>query len=179
LNAVVESSVLATKLKQAKAEVESTDSLPSEIVFKPSDNLPRIWCNPLYLEQAINNMLDNSLEAIEEVKVLMKAGDLPPQENYRGKIVIATGVENERVFLKIQDNGIGIRSENVKDMFTPFFTTKGTGRYSKKGHGIGTYVIQIVMEKHQAKLRIADTAYGKGTTFLIEFPLRAISDKEP
>jgi len=65
------------------------------------------------------------------------------------------------------DNGMGVKDEDRNKLFTPFFTTKAT---SKKGTGLGLYVIRkIVEDNHGGKVEVFST-YQKGTEFRLSLP---------
>src|SRR3990167_9175211 len=143
-----------------------------------SATLPKAWCNSLQIEQVLENMLDNALEAIEEKESLIKHGEFSNDEVFRGKVLIKAGTDAERISLEILDNGIGIKQGDLKNMFTPFFTTKATERLSRKGHGIGMHMVKEILRAHQGKIYVAGTEFGKGTTFRIEFPLEIAESKK-
>ena len=170
LKAIVQHSLQGVKLKMSKRTAQSLSAIP-EMSFDIPDSLPRVWCNSLQIEQVIDNMLDNNLEAIEEKENLIKWGELTQDEPFRGKIRLEAWVNNEHIYLKISDNGIGIKQENRAKIFLPLFSTKDTGRISRKGHGVGMYVIKKIILAHQGKVSLVESEYGKGASFMIEFPL--------
>src|SRR3990167_187160 len=177
LKAIIQRSVQTIKLKQSKVNIQHMDALP-EILADIPDTLPKVWCNSLQIEQVLDNMLDNALEAIEEKENLIKHGELSNHGVLQGKVLIKAGANAERILLEILDNGIGIKQGNLKNMFTPFFTTKATERLSRKGHGIGMHMVKEILRAHQGKIYVAGTEFGKGTTFRIEFPLEIAESKK-
>jgi C4-dicarboxylate-specific signal transduction histidine kinase len=70
--------------------------------------------------------------------------------------------------IRIHDNGLGIGAEDQACLFLPFHTTKGT---AEKGTGLGMYVVWELLKTHGGNIRLEHSAYGKGTTFLIELPI--------
>jgi signal transduction histidine kinase len=109
------------------------------------------------------NLIDNAYDAIKEKSASVN------DNAYRGKIVI-NAVKGEGSVLQIafEDNGIGIKEDDQNKLFTPFFTTKAS---SKKGSGLGLYVIQrIITQIHDGKIGF-DSAHMTGTRFLVELPL--------
>lgn len=176
LSAIIQRAVQTVKLKMSKHLAQSLTSIP-EITVDVPENLPKVWCNSLQIEQVMDNFLDNDLEAIEEKEVLINWGRLNQDGPYRGKIHLQAWSNNEHISLKVSDNGIGIKPEDQKKIFLPFFTTKATGRISRKGHGIGMHVIKKVIEAHQGKVYLQTSEYGKGSSFIIEFPLEVKGNK--
>ncbi len=137
-------------------------------VIKEYSNLPKVACYPGQLNQVFMNILNNAIDAIESRCTLaerMHQGK--DQFLYDGCITIRTLVDNQRVAIKISDNGTGIAPANINRIFDPFFTTKPVG--SGKGLGLTTSY-QIVVNKHGGKLQCF-SELGKGTEFAIALPL--------
>ena len=75
------------------------------------------------------------------------------------------------ILISIKDNAFGINSEVQEHIFDPLFTTKPVGQ----GTGLGLSIsYQIVVEKHQGKLRCI-SILGKGTEFQIEIPIQILN----
>jgi len=80
-----------------------------------------------------------------------------------GLISISTEAFQDRIIVKIKDNGIGIHSGFLDRIFDPFFSTKNGGT------GLGlTYVKQIINE-HEGEVQV-DSKSGNGTTFILSLP---------
>lgn len=126
------------------------------------DDLPKIKGSLVQLQEVFFNFIDNAYDAVLERRSLLK------EDGYRGRIDIWAQAKDTRLEIIFQDNGIGIREEDAHKVFTPFFTTKIS---SRRGTGLGLYVIQrIISEFHQGQIRF-ESNYGKGTRFVIELPL--------
>jgi len=81
----------------------------------------------------------------------------------KGRIVITLAEEVGRVTIEVADNGKGIRKKDLKNVFTPGFTTK------KRGWGLGLSLAKrIVEEYHKGKIFVKSSEVGVGTTFRIE-----------
>ena len=76
------------------------------------------------------------------------------EPGYRGKVRVYTEDNNTGTFrIKVEDNGIGVKPEDFKKLFTPFFTTKVS---SHKGTGLGLYVIKkIIADNHKGKISLS------------------------
>ncbi len=95
----------------------------------------------------------------------------------KGKITISARTQNNNIEIKVIDNGIGINNENLKNIFTPFFSTKGAhaqNNHGIKGTGLGLSVTHTIIKNHNATIRV-ESEKDKGATFIIELPL---SDKQ-
>jgi signal transduction histidine kinase len=87
-----------------------------------------------------------------------------------GKLTVRSGVDGEYVEVSIGDTGTGIPEAARGKIFDPFFTTKEVG----KGTGQGLAIARsVIVNKHGGTLRF-ETESGKGTTFFIRLPIRAI-----
>ena len=112
--------------------------------------LPDIYCSPQELSQVFTNILVNAAQAIEK----------------EGLVKIRSWLEDETIFISIQDNGSGIDKANLEKIFEPFFTTKPVG----EGTGLGMSISYEIVKKHGGDILI-DSELGKGTTFTISLPL--------
>jgi signal transduction histidine kinase len=70
------------------------------------------------------------------------------------------------VALSVQDNGEGVRAENLSRIFDPFFTTKPEG----KGVGLGLAVSYGIVEAHGGDIAVASKP-GEGATFTVTLPV--------
>jgi signal transduction histidine kinase len=71
----------------------------------------------------------------------------------------------------VADTGEGIRREDIKRIYDPFFTTKGIGR----GTGLGLAVSYGIVQEHGGAIAV-DSVPGKGTTFTVTLPRLARSE---
>jgi signal transduction histidine kinase len=77
----------------------------------------------------------------------------------------------EVVGILVEDNGIGMTPEQLKNLFTVFFSTKGS-----KGTGLGLFITDKIIRQHGGTIT-ADSAVGRGAKFGIMLPRKA-EDKE-
>ena len=83
-----------------------------------------------------------------------------------GHLHIKTGHDRTSISAVIEDNGCGITAENLPHLFEPFFTTKKQGQ----GTGLGLWVSYNIVKSFNGDIT-ASSEIGKGTTFVITFPL--------
>jgi two-component system NtrC family sensor kinase len=76
------------------------------------------------------------------------------------------GIEAEYFCMSVADEGIGIRQEDLSQVFVPFFSTKGVG----EGTGLGLSISHGIVSEHGGWMAV-DSEIGKGTTFYIYLPL--------
>ena len=132
-------------------------------VRKQLEELPLISAKGNEINQVILNIIVNAAQAIEGQK-----------RKEKGVIEIRTMAIGEWVFLGIKDDGPGIPESIRTKIFDPFFTTKEPG----KGTGLGLSIsYDIIVTKHNGRLSV-DSELGKGTTFIIELPIRRASAQD-
>ena len=106
-----------------------------------------------HIGEAIHNILQNSVEAIESAN----------REN--GSIMIEVIIEYEWVVIRIRDNGIGIKKENINNIFKSFHTTKSR----LNNWGVGLSYAYNVVKKHLGYITV-DSKFGEFTTVQILLP---------
>ncbi len=84
-----------------------------------------------------------------------------------GSLTLRTSADDNQLKIEVQDTGCGISPENMRKLFTPFFTTKVKG----KGVGLGLAVAYGIIQRHQGRIEV-QSKEGEGTTFTIYLPLR-------
>ena len=129
-------------------------------ITKKYAHLPKVECYPKKLNQVFMNIISNAIDALEEG---IEKINIPNPE-----VSIFTELVDDKVVIRIADNGIGITTHVKKRLFDPFFTTKTVG----KGTGMGLAVsYQIIVDNHKGELQCVSDS-GKGAEFIISIPLR-------
>ncbi|MHB1176771.1 MAG: sensor histidine kinase [Daejeonella sp.] len=119
-------------------------------------NIPHIECYPGKLNQVFLNIISNGIFAINK-----------KFNGQEGGLLKITTTSNERsVFVKIEDNGIGMDEATKKKIFEPFFTTKDVG----EGTGLGMSIVYNTIRRHQGEIQINSTP-GEGSEFVLELPI--------
>ena len=124
---------------------------------KPAD-LPRLCFDPEAMSRAVLNVVSNALDAVE-------GRDAP-----RVDITAECDTAADRVRITVADNGVGIDAATLADIFTLFVSTKGA-----KGTGLGLTVSRKILREHGGDITAGSTL-GRGSTFVLEFPLVRESD---
>ena len=127
--------------RRTSKKVEIVSELPAENVV--------VKMNASLFEWVIENLCKNAVDAMEG----------------QGRIVLSLHEEGSKVAIEVTDNGKGIRKKDLKNVFTPGFTTK------KRGWGLGLSLAKrIVEEYHKGRIYVKLSEVGVGTTFRIEMP---------
>ncbi|MDZ8085458.1 MAG: ATP-binding protein [Nostoc sp. DedQUE12b] len=138
---------------------------PKIEILKEYGELPLVECYAGQLNQVFMNVINNAIDALDMCNVQCSRQEI---ESNPSKIIISTKlISDNRVVVRIADNGPGMTQEVKNKLFDPFFTTKPVGQ----GTGLGLSIsYQIVVQKHSGVLR-CKSELGKGTEFWIEIPL--------
>lgn len=159
LRQILEHNLQLLKIKYQRENIKLVLHLP---------NNDYIYGIKTQLQRAFFNFIDNAYHAIlEKNSCIKKSGINIKQEEYIPQIIIELKYVNKNAKIYIQDNGIGIKPENINNVFSAFFTTK---LEEEKNSGIGLYIIKkIIEETHKGKIEFR-SKYGYGSTFLITLP---------
>ena len=114
---------------------------------------------PQDVGRVLLNLINNAFYAVNEKQKSNIAG-------YEPGITIRTGRIDEKIEIRVIDNGIGISQKVVDKIFQPFFTTKPTG----SGTGLGLSLAYDIVKAHGGELKV-ETKEGQGTTFIMELPI--------
>jgi PAS domain S-box-containing protein len=136
--------------------VENQINLENITLMKNLDTaLPLIQADFDKIQQVLINIMLNAIQAMPE------GGTLTIASSTARAVRIRESYKNA-VRIDITDTGVGISQENLKKLFTPFFTTKEKG----VGVGLGLSVVHGIIGKHKGKIDV-ESEPGKGTTFTI------------
>lgn len=123
---------------------------------------PKIKGNLTQLQECFFNFIDNAYDAIVERQAILK------EAGYRGRIIFSCQPKGDNLEIIIEDNGMGIKEQNTRKIFTPFFTTKTSAR---RGTGLGLYVLRrIITDTHKGNITF-ESRYQVGTRFILELPI--------
>lgn len=115
----------------------------------PAVNCPEVW-----LRQIVLNLLSNSLKFTPA----------------RGRVFVEAQLKNDLVEIKVKDTGIGIDKQDLPHIFDSFYRGKNTLPDSVAGAGLGLTVVQQLVQRCGASLKV-DSHRGRGTIFTLNFPV--------
>ena len=79
--------------------------------------------------------------------------------------------ELNRIKITVQDTGIGISKEDLKNLFDRFSRGEGGQKINSEGLGLGLYVAQSIIKAHNGKIWAESEGINKGSRFYIELPV--------
>jgi two-component system, NtrC family, sensor kinase len=122
-------------------------------------NPPLIMVDAEQIKQVLLNIMLNGMQAISSDQ-----GHLWVRT--RAVKILREGELEPFVQVEIRDNGIGISKENLDHIFDPFFTTR------PDGSGLGLAITHQIVHEHGGFIDV-ESEIGKGTSFRVNFPLKA------
>ncbi|NWQ42076.1 PAS domain S-box protein [Bacillus sp. EB106-08-02-XG196] len=138
---VIKNVVSLLEFEARKKHVKLTFDCPHAII--------QIDCDENRLKQVFLNFIKNGIEAMPN----------------GGELHVKTMIHDNNVQISIQDTGVGIPKEKLKQLGEPFYTTK------KNGNGLGLMVSFKIIENHKGKVFV-ESEPNKGTTFNILLPAK-------
>lgn len=135
-----------------KSEIKE---IQKQVICQENDCV--VSTNPTWFTQIIFNALLNAGQAIKMMTENFK--------NERIVITIKKDLEKRLITITIEDSGPGIKEENQKMLFSPFFTTK------KEGTGLGLSICQNLAQKLGGKVTLQNHPHKRGALFTLSHPL--------
>jgi signal transduction histidine kinase len=124
--------------------------LPSQPITLEAD--------PLRMVQILSNLLDNASKYTPD----------------GGEISLQASLQDERVVIRVADNGIGVSPEALGSVFELFAQDTHATGFNSQGLGIGLTVVKELVEAHEGTVIINSAGVGLGSEFVITLPLRRI-----
>lgn len=111
------------------------------------------YINQEALKHILINLISNAIDA-------MPGG---------GILKIQCNKNEDKIYFIISDAGVGIKKEDLNNIFNPFFTTKAPG----KGTGLGLYIAYNEVQKFGGEIKVVSSEINKGTTFKLVLPIKS------
>ena len=133
-----------------KIEIFSNNAAQKNIILKYDiKNNIYIKADTLAIERIINNLIDNSIK----------------YTNNGGEILIDLNSKDDKIYIKIQDTGIGISKNLHENIFKPYYQLS-TNKQNIQGIGMGLYIVKKTIDSLKGKI-LLESEVNKGTTFTI------------
>jgi len=124
-----------------------------EVIAKLHPDLPEIFVDNVQIQQVFLNLVLNA-----EYSMI--------HTHKKGKLLVESTISGGKIIVSFTDDGEGIKEENLKKLFQPFFTTKEVG----VGTGLGLSLCYGIVHRHGGAL-YASSKYGSWATFTVELPI--------
>ena len=115
---------------------------------------PIISVDDMHFTNVIFNLMDNAVKYKSDAQLELK---------------VSTWNENNHLFISIQDNGIGIKKEDLKKIFEKFYRVHTGNVHDVKGFGLGLAYVKKIINDHNGSI-YAESELGIGTKFIIKMP---------
>ncbi len=153
LETKIESVNITELIEQIKDFCEIT-AHPKEIelVFDPKEPF-LINCDAVMIQIAIRNIIMNAIKF----------------SNRNSKIVMTQSLANNEFIIAVEDFGVGIQEDNLKNIFDDNYLHSSYGTEKEKGTGLGLKITKELIEKHDGRIE-AESQLGKGSIFRMFLP---------
>ncbi len=116
---------------------------------------PLVNVDEMHFTNVIFNLMENAVK--------YRRDDVPL------KLDIVTFNHDQNYCVSVQDNGIGIKKENLKMIFEKFYRVHTGDKHNVKGFGLGLAYVKTMIELHHGSIKV-ESEYGKWTKFTITIP---------
>lgn len=151
---VIENIVLST--------CDYLDQNNKEIIFDTDEEEIFLSCDPDKIEKVILNLISNSLKFTDE--------------NGEIKVKISTDHENQKLFVRVQNNGPEISIEDSKKIFSRFIQSDELFTKKNQGTGIGLFLCKSFIELHGGEIWV-NPNFKNGAEFIFYLPIKLCADE--
>ncbi|MBT3338121.1 MAG: GAF domain-containing sensor histidine kinase [Anaerolineae bacterium] len=141
------------EVMQTKADEENI-----QVKIDIPDALPEFEADPSKIKQVVLNLLSNAIK----------------YNRPHGTVTLKARMEKEQMRLDVKDTGYGIPEDAMPHLFKKFFRVHET-ESKVAGTGLGLSISKQIVQGHKGTIEVKSKS-GKGTTFIIRLPLRAVRD---
>jgi two-component system phosphate regulon sensor histidine kinase PhoR len=113
-----------------------------------------LLADDVHFTNLISNLLENAVKYSKE-NLLIRVSTQTTARYFR---------------IRIEDNGIGMTKETLSRIFEKFYRAHTGNIHNVKGFGLGLSYVKTMVEAHHGSIR-AESVLGKGSTFILQFPL--------
>jgi two-component system phosphate regulon sensor histidine kinase PhoR len=114
-----------------------------------------IIVDKMHFTNVLFNLMENAVKYRRE--------DVPLE------LIAITDNVGDKILITIQDNGVGIKKEDLKKIFEKFYRVHTGNRHDVKGFGLGLAYVKRIIQKLDGTIK-AESEYGQGTKFIISLP---------
>lgn len=112
-----------------------------------------VFADPDHVKQIVMNLIANAIAYTRE----------------DGRVCVRIGIEEEEVYLQVEDNGIGIPEADIPRIFERFYRVDRARSRNAGGTGLGLSIVRWLVDSMNARIEV-DSEYKKGSIFSVYFP---------
>jgi signal transduction histidine kinase len=137
-------------IEDVVSSVEIPDDVEVSVVL--DEGLPDISVDETLMKRLFTNLVLNAVQAMPD----------------GGSLSIRGSLQGDDVMILVEDTGVGIKEENLNEIFKPLFTSKA------KGTGFGLPVCKRIVDAHGGTISV-ESEEGVGSTFTVKLPITHLS----
>jgi len=141
-------------VEESLASYSGTEGVAFATVI--DDTLPTVEFDLEQMRRVLTNLIDNAIAAVREI------------ESTNGKVEVRTIWDSplQTARIEVADEGVGLRSEDRRRIFEPYFSTKAHGT------GLGLAIVSRIVADHHGYIRVHANR-PQGARFIVELPVRS------
>ncbi len=143
-------------LKEVVKKHEFLAKLKHIQIITELETLFSIQVDPDLLRQVFSNLIENAIKYSPD----------------NSKVLITSEEVDGRIVVQVADQGIGIPTDELPNIFMKFFRSKNAKASPIKGSGLGLYLAKYFVELHHGRIT-AESSPGQGSTFTVELPIQS------
>ena len=114
---------------------------------------PIVFADQVHITNVVYNLLDNAIKYCKNTP----------------EIIIRSTTEKKGINIEFEDNGLGIKKDDIRFIFDKFYRVPTGNLHNVKGFGLGLFYVKMIIEEHGGTIKVK-SELGKGTTFCIWLP---------
>jgi two-component system phosphate regulon sensor histidine kinase PhoR len=114
---------------------------------------PIVFADQVHITNVVYNLLDNAIKYCKNTP----------------EIIIRSTTEKKGISIEFEDNGLGIKKDDIRFIFDKFYRVPTGNLHNVKGFGLGLFYVKMIIEEHGGTIKVK-SELGKGTTFYIWLP---------
>ena len=123
------------------------------VTFSAAGNVPELTADKERIEQVVINILSNSVKYTPE----------------GGQIDVSVSSENDKIRIRVSDNGVGVPEEDLEHIFERFYRVEKSRTSETGGTGLGLAIARELIEAHGGTITM-DSRLGEGSAVTITLP---------
>ncbi len=172
LGQLVKDLLSLSRIKAAR-EIPKTEVKLSEVIGQVFEELqPHVLEKKLVLEQKLPAALPaiyGNAEAIHELLGNLVANAVK-YTLVDGRVEVSASNTDDKILVKVQDNGVGIPVEAVEHIFEEFYRADNVKAEAIEGTGLGLSIVKQILDTHSGEIWV-ESEQDKGTTFSFTLPI--------